>query len=308
MKRITRISCTLAALLMSLGAVQTANAIGLAGFSPNDATMINPGGVARLGFPPDPAGLVTIKGLPAWFQGQDGVAVKPCLDVAKCLAAGAPDFNPALALSYPSNFPSEAFYFNATNANFAVGTTGASAIVVMALEYTFVDALGALVPPFAAVAVGNPFQRLRLVYTFPGGGGSTVALGIPAGGNFTVITPWGTTVFPLASAKCVNSGGDTKCSMTRDQPVGGPNPTAALGGAIGPLPDSGINTFLRDSAAPVGFLGTGAGVISYLGAPAGHTTSTPVGPSSVSRILNSTRRFFSQAVSLCASSIAQRSP
>lgn len=133
MKRISRISCSLALLLMSLGAVQTANAAGLAGFSPNNATFTNPGGAT-----------VAINGLPAWFQGIDGVAVKPCLDVASCALVGAPDFNAALPLSYPTNFPSEAFYFNATNARFPVGT--ATATLVMALEYTFLDPLGNLVP------------------------------------------------------------------------------------------------------------------------------------------------------------------
>ncbi|HXE96279.1 MAG TPA: hypothetical protein VN642_07730, partial [Dongiaceae bacterium] len=82
-----------------------AQAVGLAGFSPNNATFTNPGGA-----------IVTIPGLPAWYQGQDGVAVKPCLDVAACALVGAPDFNAALPVSFPTNFPSEAFYFNATNA------------------------------------------------------------------------------------------------------------------------------------------------------------------------------------------------
>ncbi len=42
--------------------------------------------------------------------------------------------------------------------------------------------------------------------------------------------------------------------------------------------------------------------------PAGQATSTPVGPSVVSRILNSTRRFWSQASALCRGSTGQRSP
>src|SRR6185369_5649519 len=113
----------------------------------------------------------------------------------------------------------------------------------------------------------NPFQRTRLVHTFIGGGGSIAALGIPAGGSFTVISPWGTTVFPVSSAKCVNQGGDTKCSMTRDQPVAGPNPTAALGDPV--LAPGSISTFLKDPTAPVGFLGLGAAAIGFTGAPAG---------------------------------------
>src|SRR6185369_10496486 len=120
----------------------------------------------------------------------------------------------------------------------------------------------------------NPFQRTRLVHTFIGGGGSIAALGIPAGGSFTVISPWGTTVFPVSSAKCVNQGGDTKCSMTRDQPVAGPNPTAALGDPV--LAPGSISTFLKDPTAPVGFLGLGAAAIGFTGAPAGGPNSFTV--------------------------------
>ena len=267
-------------LLMSPGAVRTANAGALAGFSPNDAIFINPGGV---GVPPDPAGPVAIKGIPAWFQGQDGVAVKPCLDVAKCVLLGAPDFNAALPLSFPSNFPSEAFYFNATNAKFALGT--ATATVVMALEYTFLSPLGALIPA-SLTAVGNPFQRLRLDETFIGGGGVLPAAAV--GGSFTVVTPWGTAVFPASSAKCINQGGDTKCSMTRDQPVAGPNPTAALGDPV--LAPGSISTFLRDPTAPAGFLGLGAAVTAFVGAPAGNlnqiTITDALGQTATSTVLS----------------------
>src|SRR6185369_7508011 len=184
---------------------------------------------------------------------------------------GIAGFNPALPVSYPTNFPSEAFYFDATNANIPVGT--GNALVVLALEFTFVDALGNLVPAATPGAVGSPFQRVRLRHTFLGGAG-TITPAPPAGSSFKVTTPWGTVTFPLASAKCANSGGDTKCTMTRDQPVAGPNPTAALGDPV--LAPGSISTFLKDPTAPVGFLGIGAAALSFTGAPAGGLNSFTV--------------------------------
>ena len=281
MKKMTCFLNLLAVSSLLFAGVNPANAVpALKGFSPNDATIINPGGA-----------VATVKGLPAWFQGQDGVAVKPCLDLAKCLAAGAPDFNPALPLSYPTNFPSEAFYFDATNANIPVGT--ANALVVMALEFTFVDALGNLVPASAPGAVGNPFQRLRLTHTFIGGGGVLANLvpPPPAGGSFTVTTPWGTAVFPVSTVKCVNQGGDTKCTVTRDQPVAGPNFIAALGDPV--LAPGSISTFLQDptvAAAFPGFLGNGGAAASFIGAPAGGlnqiTVTDPFGVSGTTTLLS----------------------
>src|SRR6185369_2641471 len=175
MKKLTSYLSQLAVVSLLLAGVSPANAApALKGFSPNPA--LDPNGVA-------------IVGLPAWYQGIDGVAVKPCLDVARCALAGTPGFNPALALSYPTNFPSEAFYFDAVNANIPVGT--GNALVVLALEFTFVDPLGNLVTAATPGAVGSPFQRVRLRHTFLGGAG-TITPAPPAGSSFKVTTPWGT--------------------------------------------------------------------------------------------------------------------
>ncbi|HXE98416.1 MAG TPA: hypothetical protein VN642_18585 [Dongiaceae bacterium] len=214
--------------------------------------------------------------MPSWFQGQDGVAVQPCVDAARCALVGAPGFNPALAISFPANFPGEAFYFNAT-ANFVM--PGASdVLVVMALEYVFADALGNLVPAATPGAVATPFQRLRVRHTFIGGAGSTAAIGISANGTYTVTHPWGITKIPVSSFKCANSGGNTRCTFTRDVPLGGVvNFTAALGNTGFVAPDSGISTFLKDPTAPAGFLGTGAAALSYTGAfPAGNPNSVAI--------------------------------
>ena len=80
MKRTSRICCTLALLLMSLGAVPSANAVGLLGVGQPPATFKNSAGT-----------VITVPGLPAWFQDQNGVAVEPCLDAVPCaLVARAP--------------------------------------------------------------------------------------------------------------------------------------------------------------------------------------------------------------------------
>src|SRR6185369_14478917 len=275
MKKLTSYLSLLAVVSVLFAGINPATAApALKGFSPDPAK--DPNGVIIGGT----GGTVATGALPAWYQDINGVAVKPCLDVARCLAAGAPDFNPALPLAYPTavgvgNFPSEAFYFNAT-ANFVM-PAASDVLVVTALEYTFVDALGALIAPVnLPTASGNPFQRTRLVHTFIGGGGNIGPLGLnlPPAGSFTVISPWGTTVFPVSSAKCVNQGGDTKCSMTRDQPIAGPNPTAALGDPV--LAPGSISTFLKDPTAPLGFLGIGAATLSFTGAPPGGPNSFTV--------------------------------
>jgi hypothetical protein len=218
-------------------------------------------------------GVVT-GGMPAWYQDQNGVSVTPCFNVPACglIGLGDPNFNEALPLSYPNNFPSEAFYFNATSI-FPVGTS--SALVVMALEYTFVNPVtGALTTPATPGALAAPFQRQRLVETFIGGAGT---LPPSAVGNFVLTTPWGVTTFALADAKCVNAGGDTKCSMTQDLPlVGVPvSFTAALGQAV---PGS-MSTFLKDPAAPAGFLGNAAAAASFTGGVTGNriTVTDPTG-------------------------------
>ena len=53
--------------------------------------------------------------------------------------------------------------------------------------------------------------------------------------------------------------------------------------------------------------GTGSGVTPWAAALS-HPSSTPVGPSLVLRILNSTRRFFSHAAGVCPRSSGQNSP
>lgn len=253
--------------LMGLLAVAAPAQAALQGFSPTGAVM--PPGSGSPGVPIGaPPGV-----LPAWYQDINGVSVQPCLNVPTCglIGLGDPMFNEALPLSYPTNFPSEAFYSDAV-AIFALAPSPVNALVVLGLEYTFIDAVtGALIgaPPRPANALAAPFQRQRLVATYP------VGVPAPTAGNFTITHPWGVTTFPFSSAKCVNNAGGVKCSMTQDLPLVGaipPSFAAALGtGVVGSQ-----STFLKDPLAPPGFLGSAAATAAYTGAVAGSTNSITV--------------------------------
>jgi hypothetical protein len=178
-------------------------------------------------------------------------------------------FNEALPMSYPTNFPSEAFYSDAV-AIFPVGP--ASALVVLGMEYTFIDAVtGALITanPRPANALAAPFQRQRLVITYP------VGTPPPTAGNFTITHPWGATTFPFGAAKCVNNAGGIKCSMTQDLPLVGAIPPS-FAGALGTGIVGSQSTFLRDPLAPAGFLGSAAATAAFTGAAPGSVNSITV--------------------------------
>lgn len=256
MKKISILLSLLAILTMSPAAVPGANAAGLQGFSTTPALLNG----------------VSVGGMPAWYQDQNGVAVQPCFDVAACglIGLGDPNFIETSPLAFPGNFPIEAFYFNATTGDMNVG--GATVFVIDALEYTFVDPItGAITSPVLNPAVlGSPFQRLRMVIKPAPGTG--VALG-----TWTIKHPWGTATFDTATA-CRNTAVGVTCRMTRDLPLPGAVPAnfvAALGATV---PDS-ISTFLKAAAPPFGFLGNAVATPSVTGGALGNTftVTDPVG-------------------------------
>src|SRR6185369_5364631 len=284
MKLISSISSTLALLLLSLGVAPSANAVGLLGVGQPPTVFTNSAGA-----------VVTVPGLPAWFQDQNGVAVQPCLDAVPCalvprtVALGPGDtlFDPTLRLVFPSNFPDEAFYF-AVDVEFPVGPN--TAIFRVTEEFVFLDAGGTPTFPGATVAVPAPFQRMRFDYVFNGFNPTTVpglALGTPPPealvGLFKLTTPWGDTTFNLQDAltntkttntKCetVGPNSDTHCIFTRDTFSVPPDFAPALAGAILPTTFGGnaMSTFLQDPSAAAGFLGSAAHVPnSFTGAPGG---------------------------------------
>lgn len=269
MKRASRICCTLALLLISLGAVPSANAVGLLGFSPDPATLNG----APLGF-----------NIPAWFQDQNGVALQPCLDVEPCgLGARVPDpvtgdpgFDPALPLTFPNNFPEESFYFNVDTGDFQVGPFTAN--FGIAMEIVFNDAAGNPTFPSAPGVVATPFQRLRFTYTYVGLAGAGFLPPGAEGGNYTFSNPWGDTTISATDPEMFRPGigcgtafqtHDTKCVLTRDLFSVPPDFAPALGNGTVPFGNA-LSTFLQDPAAPLGFLSDGlVPALTFTGAPVG---------------------------------------
>jgi len=221
MKRMSRISCTLALLFAALGGVQEARAA-LSAVS----SALNP----------------VAGNIPTWYQDQGGLAIQPCLDVAQCgLAAAAVVgvFDPAVPIAFPTNIPPEFFYYSATTPA-AFSVNGAKALVTQALEATFVDAAGAVVNPNVLGATGSTFQRIRLQLD-----------SAPAAGTYTLQHFWGEFTF-----NCPTVG--VRCRFTRDIPAAAVPPinfSLALGAGIA---DS-MSTFPQQTvpAPPVGFVGDG---------------------------------------------------
>jgi hypothetical protein len=120
----------------------------------------NPDGTLTVG-PIDPA-----TGLPAWFRDSAGRHLDLCIEqtASKCLTTP-PD--PKQPVSFPGNFPDEAFYWNAT-AIMPAGDAGANARLVLATE------------SLVTAGVPSVFTRVRLT-----------ASGLTAGAHYTLTYPFG---------------------------------------------------------------------------------------------------------------------
>ncbi|PPK77047.1 hypothetical protein B0F87_102153 [Methylobacter tundripaludum] len=128
---------------------------------------------------PSPAG----HGFPNWYQDLNGTVLDLCLPNASdtgalqqnaCLLVG-PGL-PDPPYSFPTNFPDEAFYFNATSVMDM--PAGKKATLVLALEAAF---------SVGPVVVGDQitFTRIRLF------------AGVPEPGIYTVTHPYGVETFPV---------------------------------------------------------------------------------------------------------------
>jgi hypothetical protein len=172
---------------------------------------------------PSPPG----NGFPLWYQDTQGLALDLCLprnqaqlDAGICLILP-PDQDPAglnLPIVFPSNFPDEAFWWNATAVMDLTATS--RAVLVLAVEAAFGG---------GPVAVGDQvtFGRLRII------------VDAPVDGNYTVTTPFGVKVFPDVQA------GRRAITFTSDIGIGAPGDfSGALRSEVGP--------FLQAAAAPGG--------------------------------------------------------
>ncbi len=194
---------------------------------------------------PSPPG----NGFPLWYQDTQGLALDLCLpknqaqlDAGVCLILP-PDQDPVaginLPIVFPTNFPDEAFWWNATAVMDLTPTS--RAVLVLAVEAAFGT---------GPVAVGDQvtFGRLRIVAD------------APVAGTYTVTTPYGVKVFPGVDP------GKRAITFTSDIGIGAPGDfTGALksdvgpflrasdvaGGAPLPLVTVGGDQFLSDAALPV---------------------------------------------------------
>ncbi|MFQ5634349.1 MAG: hypothetical protein ACE5G3_03325 [Gammaproteobacteria bacterium] len=127
-----------------------------------------------------------VNGYPLWYEDSTGLRLELCLDPALCFV---PLPDPALPVSFPGNFPDEAFYWSADAllsgpADPAIGINQpSSAKFGMAREAAF--AAGPVVPGDQVV-----FSRIRFfIDGYPGMVGNTYLITHPYGTETFVSTP-----------------------------------------------------------------------------------------------------------------------
>src|SRR5207237_1035185 len=168
------------------------------------------------------AAIIHANGFPLYYVDANGLALQPCLNLAGCGALAASLPNPLAPISFPANFPAEAFYARAV-AKLTAGTV--SGIYTAAREGTFFNGV---------VAAGNQmvFTRVRI----------RVA-GLQPAGLYTVTHPYGVKTLTADALGVIND------TVTVGAVPIGLVPTAfslALAGPVGP-------TFLTwDTAPPPG--------------------------------------------------------
>lgn len=192
-------------------------------------------------------------GYPAWFSdggnaaaGLDPLQLELCLDGPLCLAT---DFrpNPAQPLSFPDNFPDEAFWW-AGEAAIQSGNT--SALLVLAQEAAFVNEL-----PVEGDQVA--FSRVRIRVD-----------GLSANASYTITHPYGTLTLPADAAGTINYTEDHGCF---DTPCSEQGFARAANGTVGP--------FLRwPSGAPEGYIGDPGVEHVVVGSPTGNNFFQVEGP------------------------------
>lgn len=175
-------------------------------------------------------------GFPIYYQDFSGLGLAPCLDLpvagfAPCLTTAAPEpgvFDPANPVVFPTNFPSELFYWTG-----APDTTGTAAdnyvrVIEFALEGAFASASGNPEPGQQIV-----FTRHRFRFTPPN-----------LNASYTIEHPFGVTTFnPPYDGGVVN--------VTEDIGVAAGIFTGALNGGVGPFPKWDASL----PAPPAGYIG-----------------------------------------------------
>lgn len=228
-----------AAALTSL--VLLAAGAGAAGAA-TQVTVSNPGGLTAVG------PVNGDNGFPAWYEDSKGTRVELCLDDTNPLCGFLPGTvpDPSIPISFPDNFPDEAFYFRADSTLTLTGGPRAGtgkAALTLALEGAFLN----------AVQPGDQqvFARQRIFVTNG-----------PANSTLTFKEPYGTIT--------VDTDSTGKGRITEDI-------SPAVGNFLTPLKGN-LGPFLKwDTGAPEGYLGDPAQAHAVTGGPFGNTFSVTGG-------------------------------
>jgi S-layer homology domain len=195
-------------------------------------------------------------GYPTWYmdQGNPAAGLAPlqlelCLDGPLCLAT-AERPNPEAPVSFPDNFPGEAFWW-AGEADIAAGDT--SALLVMAQEAAFGGASEEII-----MGEQVAFNRLRIRID-----------GLDPNTSYTVTHPYGSLALTSDATGVINYTSDIGCF---DLPCTQAAFDRALAGDVG-------GPFLRwPSGAPAGYIGDPAVPHTVVGSPTGNNFFQIDGP------------------------------
>jgi len=186
-----------------------------------------------------------VHGFPTWYSDQNGLQLELCLESALCLAA-LPD--PSLPVSFPGNFPDEAFWWAA---DASIESGGISASLVMAQEAAFTNEV-------AEAGQQTAFSRLRIRVS-----------GLVAGAVYTITHPYGTVTLTADPTGVINYTADYGCF---DTPC---NQTTYDRALNGPIP----GPFLQwDEGAPTGYIGDPEVEHTVTGSPTGNNFFQIEGP------------------------------
>jgi hypothetical protein len=196
-------------------------------------------------------------GFPQWYQDNNGLALELCLPndaeivAGSCILAAVDIPDATAPISFPNNYPGEAFYAAASSVMTVGG--GGDAALEMALESTF--------------AGGEPLNGDQIVFAR-----IRIRIDIPSpGGTYTVTHPYGVEVFPdlAPGGRAINFTEDfglgindfTSVLKTRVSPFLLPAVTPG-GAALAPVALFG-NTYIADPTLETAVTGSPFGTNTF---------------------------------------------
>jgi hypothetical protein len=235
-------------------AATAAAGLGIPVIAATPAGAAAPTRMARVSPSTDPA-----TGFPRWYEDAAGTRLELCVRASDLCLAGSTAPDPSRPPSVPGNFPSEAFYYNATST--MTVASGVKAVLTMAVEGAFGNVDG-------NVVAGDQitFSRIQV----------RVASGLRPGARYTITSPYGTDVVQADDTGAIRP---PKTPASRYEHGCGAVPPDCdfgilLSGRIGPflVPAEG------EPASPAGYIGDGVTPHKVTGSPLGTNVFKIDGP------------------------------